>query len=79
MSVPTSLLRLFMKDLRQFGQLARSFEHPNVGGIFGLINGYGPVPHLVLPYFSNGDIIRYLKRNPGKTDGEKIELVRTLS
>jgi hypothetical protein len=79
LSVLISLLRFPMKDLRQFGQLARSFEHPNVGGILGLIDGYGPVPHLVLPYFFNGDIIRYLKQNSGKTDGEKIELVRTLS
>ena len=32
---------------------------------------------LILPLFSNGDIINYLKQNPGKTDNEKIELVRT--
>ena len=68
-----------MKDLRQFGRIARHFEHPNVGGILGLSNSDGPVPFLVLPYFSNGDIIRYLKQNAGKTDDEKIELVRTFS
>ena len=75
--MPTSSLRFYIKSLRQFVQLAQSLDHPNIGGVLGLSDSYGPVPLLVLPLFYNGNIVRYLKRNPGKTDREKIELVRT--
>jgi hypothetical protein len=61
----------------QYIDFAQGFEHPNVGSILGLSDSHEPVPFLVLPYFLGGDIITYLMRNPGKTNEEKIELVRT--
>ena len=56
--------------------MAQKFDHANVGHVFGLSDGHGPLPLLVLPHFSNGNVIDYLKSNPGKTDEEKTELVR---
>jgi hypothetical protein len=75
--LPTSSQRCYIKGLCQFVQFSQSLDHPNVGSVLGLSNSDGPVPLLVLPLFSNGNIVRYLKRNSGKTDKEKIELVRT--
>ena len=63
--------------LRQYVLVAQKFNHANVGRVLGLSDGHGPLPLLVLPYFSNGDIINYLKLNPGTTNKEKTELVCT--
>jgi len=49
----------------------------NIGRVLGLSDGHGPIPFVVLPHLSNGNIVSYLKKFPGKTDRDKIELVRT--
>ncbi|KIM79286.1 hypothetical protein PILCRDRAFT_10438 [Piloderma croceum F 1598] len=48
--------------LRQYFQVAHTFDHPHVGRVIGLSDINEPVPDLILPHFSNGDIVIYLKQ-----------------
>ncbi|KIM71810.1 hypothetical protein PILCRDRAFT_16705 [Piloderma croceum F 1598] len=64
------------EGLRRYVQVAHTLDHPHVVRVIGLSGINEPAPYLILLLFSNGDIVRFLKQNPGKTDDEKIELAK---
>ena len=50
----------------------QSCEHVNIVPFLGLLHREGHIPSLVIPYYENGDVIRYLKRNP---TADRLQLV----
>jgi hypothetical protein len=73
---PSDSSLLPIQRLHNYILVAHTLDHPHVGCVLGLSSTNEPMPYLILPYFSNGDIINYLKQNQSKTDKEKKELVR---
>ena len=56
------------------------FKHPNIMSLIGVCLDIGPVPYIVLPFMSGGDLLTYIqqKRSSLVLDCDKTEeLVRT--
>jgi len=47
-------------------------EHVNIVPFLGLLPREGNMPSLVVPYYENADVVRYLRRNPA---ANKLQLV----
>lgn len=47
-------------------------EHLNVVPLLGLLPREGNIPSLIIPYYENSDVVRYLRRNPA---ADRLQLV----
>jgi serine/threonine protein kinase len=74
---PRSLFKL----LRRHAKIGQCLKHPNVVPLYGLgyDTSHGSAQELlfVLPFFSYGNIMDYLRSHPDLTDRDKLRLVRT--
>ena len=53
----------------------QKLDHLNVSKVLGLAYNLGYIPTLVLPFYSQGDVLRFLK---DKTDNDKLPTVNSL-
>jgi serine/threonine protein kinase len=74
---PESLIQT-TERLHQYIKIGRSLQHSNISHAYGLIDGFGALPLLVLPYFSNGNVVDYLKNCRGKTKKDKLTLAKDI-
>ena len=40
----------------------KEFKHPNVMGLIGVCLEMGPVPYIVLPFMSGGDLLTHVQQ-----------------
>ena len=40
----------------------KEFKHPNVMSLIGVCLDMGPVPYIVLPFMSGGDLLTYIQQ-----------------
>ena len=40
----------------------KEFKHPNVMGLIGVCLDMGPVPYIVLPFMSGGDLLTHIQQ-----------------
>ena len=40
----------------------KAFKHPNVMSLLGVCLDMGPVPYIVLPFMSRGDLLTYIQQ-----------------
>jgi hypothetical protein len=65
------LTEISIQRLHEHGKVWRRFEHPNVAHFYGLAFNCGNMPALILTFYSNGNIMEYLKAS----DASKLILV----
>jgi len=49
--------------LDQWDELGK-IRHANICPFYGVVDGWGPLPGPVTPYFQNGNVLTYIKSNP---------------
>ncbi|KAK7461493.1 hypothetical protein VKT23_008667 [Stygiomarasmius scandens] len=53
----------------------KNLRHPNVSPLHGMMFAFGKLPAVVTPYYSNGDINKYVQKNPGVDIRALFEMV----
>jgi len=61
--------------LHEHGKVWRRFDHPNVAHFYGLAFNCGNMPALILTFYSNGNIMEYLKAS----DASKLILIQEIA
>lgn len=71
---PVEYLQRTMREMIVWFSLTFA-RHPNIVGSFGFVTNVSGGLGLVLPYFSNGGIMKYLDKNP---DADRVRLVSNM-
>jgi serine/threonine protein kinase len=69
-------LQKFKERLEREALVWRRLQHPNVAQFYGLAFSFGYMPALILPFYSNGGVVEYVR---GKNDRSKLDMVRQIA
>ncbi|KZP15419.1 kinase-like protein [Athelia psychrophila] len=66
-----SLQKIKKRLLREIG-VWEQLDHPNITPFLGVVSGFGPLPAMVSPYYSEANINQYTLDNP---DADRLPLI----
>jgi serine/threonine protein kinase len=66
-------LQKFKQRLEREARVWRCLEHSNVSEFYGLAFSFGYMPALILPFYSNGNVVEYVRE---KGDEAKLDMVK---
>ena len=61
-----------MQRLEREAQIWQHLKHPNVSEFYGLAFNFGYMPALILPFYSNGNVVEYVSQ---KNEETKLNMV----
>ena len=69
---PTDSNYLFTQRLELHARAWQQLEHPNVGKFFGLAFNFGYMPALILEFYENSTVVKYVE---GQGNEAKLDMV----
>jgi len=66
------VLRKVSELLEEWSRIEAECKHRNICAFYGCVQGWGQLPSPVIPYFKNGNVVKYVKDHP---DADRMTLL----